>query len=46
VAICLIDPVPLQALFFADDGRVLIGSGRDARIIVWRLEPKLEGFRP
>jgi len=32
---------PLQALLFVDDGRVLINSGRDARIFVWRLKPNL-----
>jgi len=37
---------PLQALLFVDDGRVLISSGRDARIFVWRLEPGLEENRP
>ena len=36
---------PLQALLFADEGRVLISAGRDARIFVWRLEPHPEGSR-
>ncbi len=37
---------PLHALRLVDDGRAPIGSGRDARICIGRLEPDREGNRP